>query len=56
MHELGLLQEFLKLPHQELRRISAVIGTTSVQIGDLTHLPTRCRFIALMPQWIFSIS
>jgi 2-polyprenyl-6-methoxyphenol hydroxylase-like FAD-dependent oxidoreductase len=53
MHELGLLQEFLKLPHQELRRISAVIGTTSVQIGDLTHLPTRCRFIALMPQWDF---
>src|SRR5580693_4668031 len=43
MHELGLLQEFLKLPHRELRHLSAVIGTTSVQIGDFTHLPTQCR-------------
>jgi 2-polyprenyl-6-methoxyphenol hydroxylase-like FAD-dependent oxidoreductase len=56
MHELGLLQEFLKLPHRELRHVSAVIGTTSVRIGDFTHLPTQCRFIALMPQWDFSIS
>src|SRR5437899_6158732 len=39
MHELGLLQEFLKLPHGELRHVSAVIGTTRVRIGDLTHLP-----------------
>jgi 2-polyprenyl-6-methoxyphenol hydroxylase-like FAD-dependent oxidoreductase len=53
MHELGRLPEFLKLPHQELRQISAVIGTTSVRMGDLTHVPTRCRFIALMPQWDF---
>ena len=53
MHELGLLSEFLKLPHQELRYISAVIGKTIVQIGDLTHLPTQCRFVALMPQWDF---
>ena len=50
MHELGLLQEFLKLPHRELRHISAVIGATNVQIGDFTHLPTQCRYIALMPQ------
>src|SRR6202790_5375008 len=49
----GLLPEFLKLPHQELCYVSAVIGKTSVQIGDLTHLPTQCRFIALMPQWDF---
>src|SRR5438874_2684235 len=53
MHELGLLQKFLKLPHRELRHLSAVIGTTSVQIGDFTQLPTQCRFIALMPQWDF---
>jgi 2-polyprenyl-6-methoxyphenol hydroxylase-like FAD-dependent oxidoreductase len=53
MHELGLLAEFLKLPHKELRYISAVIGTTGVQICDLTHLPTQCRFVALMPQWNF---
>ena len=53
MHELGLLEEFLKLPHQEARHLSGVFGTTSVRIADFTHLPTRCGFIALMPQWDF---
>jgi 2-polyprenyl-6-methoxyphenol hydroxylase-like FAD-dependent oxidoreductase len=53
MHELGLLREFLKLPHGKVHHISAVMGTTSVQIGDFTHLPTQCRFIAMMPQWDF---
>jgi 2-polyprenyl-6-methoxyphenol hydroxylase-like FAD-dependent oxidoreductase len=53
MHELGLLDEFLKLPHQELRHLSGVIGGTSLRIADFTHLPTRCGFIALMPQWDF---
>ena len=53
MHELGLLPEFLKLPHGKVHHIGAVMGTTSVQIGDFTHLPTQCRFIAMMPQWDF---
>jgi 2-polyprenyl-6-methoxyphenol hydroxylase-like FAD-dependent oxidoreductase len=53
MHELGQLHELLKLPHGKVHRISAVMGTTSVQIGDFTHLPTQCRFIAMMPQWDF---
>ena len=53
MHELGLLPEFLKLPHGKVHHISAVIRTTRVQIGDFTHLPTQCRFIAMMPQWDF---
>jgi 2-polyprenyl-6-methoxyphenol hydroxylase-like FAD-dependent oxidoreductase len=53
MHELGLLPEFLRLPHQEARHLSGIIGETAVQIADFTHLPTRCRFIALMPQWDF---
>src|SRR5258708_17421881 len=53
MHELGLLAEFLKLPHGKLHHVSAVVGTTSVRIADLTHLPTQCRYIALMPQWDF---
>src|ERR1051325_8353636 len=53
MHELGLLEEFLKLPHQEARHLSGVIGTTSVRIADFTHLPTRCGFLALMPRWDF---
>ena len=53
MHELGLLDEFLARPHQEVRKLSAQIGDETVQVGDFTHLPTRCKFIALMPQWDF---
>jgi 2-polyprenyl-6-methoxyphenol hydroxylase-like FAD-dependent oxidoreductase len=53
MHELGLLREFLKFPHGKVQHISAVMGTTRVQIADFTHLPTQCRFIAMMPQWDF---
>jgi 2-polyprenyl-6-methoxyphenol hydroxylase-like FAD-dependent oxidoreductase len=53
MHELGLLDEFLKRPHQELPRLSAKIGNEDVTIADFTHLPTRCKFIAFMPQWDF---
>jgi 2-polyprenyl-6-methoxyphenol hydroxylase-like FAD-dependent oxidoreductase len=53
MYELGLLEEFLQRPHQEARTLSGQIGDELVQIADLTHLPTHCRFIALMPQWDF---
>ncbi len=53
MHELGLLDEFLKLPHQQARHVAGMIGGTPVRIADFSHLPTRCRFIALMPQWDF---
>ena len=53
MHELGLLDEFLKLPHQEVRELSGLIGDSSVTIADFRHVPTRCKFIALMPQWDF---
>src|SRR3954463_2802888 len=53
MHELGLLDDFLKLPHQQVRQLSGVIGTTKVQLADFSHLPGHCKFIALMPQWDF---
>jgi 2-polyprenyl-6-methoxyphenol hydroxylase-like FAD-dependent oxidoreductase len=53
MHELGLLDEFLGRPHQEARTLGAQIGDAFLQVADFTHLPTRCRFIALMPQWDF---
>jgi len=53
MHELGLLDAFLRLPHQEVRELHAIIGDSDVKIGDFSHLPTRCKFIALMPQWDF---
>lgn len=53
MHELGLLEEFLKLPHQELRELRAVVNNQVVPAADFTKLPTRCKFIAFMPQWDF---
>jgi len=53
MHELGLLEEFLKRPHQEVSELGGQIGGESVKMADFTYLPTRCKFIALMPQWDF---
>src|SRR5213076_2277463 len=53
MHELGLLEAFLARPHQEAPRLTGQVGGTQVVIADFSHLPTRCRFIALMPQWDF---
>src|SRR5947199_1094256 len=53
MHELGLLDEFLKQPHQEPRELRAVINGQTVPIADFTKLPMRCKFIAFMPQWDF---
>jgi 2-polyprenyl-6-methoxyphenol hydroxylase-like FAD-dependent oxidoreductase len=53
MHELGLLDEFLKLPHSAVRQVSMQIGKDRVVIGHFEHLPVHCKFIALMPQWDF---
>ena len=53
MYELGLLEEFLKQPHQEVRELRAVINGQTVPIADFTKLSTRCKFIAFMPQWDF---
>jgi 2-polyprenyl-6-methoxyphenol hydroxylase-like FAD-dependent oxidoreductase len=53
MHELGLLDEFLKLPHQQVHRLTGQVGRFPVVIADFSHLPTRCKFIAFMPQWDF---
>src|SRR3954451_13192733 len=50
LHELGLLDEFLSRPHQEAKRLGAVVGGAEVTVADFSHLPTRCRFIAFMPQ------
>jgi len=51
--ELGLLDAFLALPHDELTEIAACVGGERVRVGDFTHLPTRCRMLVLMPQWDF---
>jgi 2-polyprenyl-6-methoxyphenol hydroxylase-like FAD-dependent oxidoreductase len=53
MYELCLLDEFLQQPHQKVDHLSAFFGEQRIRIADFTHLPTRCRFVALMPQWDF---
>jgi 2-polyprenyl-6-methoxyphenol hydroxylase-like FAD-dependent oxidoreductase len=53
MHELGLLSDFLKLPHTRIRTANLEIGDEHFLIGDFSRLPTVCKFIALMPQWDF---
>ena len=53
LDELGILDDFLKLPHQEVRQLSGQIGDTTLTLADFTHLPVRAKFIAFMPQWDF---
>src|SRR5205809_5927050 len=53
LDELGILDEFLKLPHQEVRQLRGQIGDTTLTLADFTHLPVRCKFLAFMPQWDF---
>jgi 2-polyprenyl-6-methoxyphenol hydroxylase-like FAD-dependent oxidoreductase len=53
MYELGLLDAFLELPHDEVHELSAEIGPDRLPIADFRHLPTHCKYIALMPQWDF---
>jgi len=51
--ELGLLEHFLARPHQELQYAEGELGQERVRMADFTHLPTRCKFIGMMPQWEF---
>ncbi len=54
MHELGLLDEFLKRPHQkQLSQVRARIGRDEILLGDFSLLSTHCRFMVMMPQWEF---
>jgi 2-polyprenyl-6-methoxyphenol hydroxylase-like FAD-dependent oxidoreductase len=53
MHELGLLEGFLKLPHTQAPKLHAEIDGKDITIANFSRLPTKCRFIAFMPQWDF---
>jgi len=53
MHELGLLEEFLTLPHQKVETLNAYFGSRRLVMADLRSLPVQCGFIAMMPQWDF---
>jgi 2-polyprenyl-6-methoxyphenol hydroxylase-like FAD-dependent oxidoreductase len=52
-YEMGLLQEFLKLPHQKLQSVGGVFGDFPFHAADFRHVPTHAKFVALMPQWDF---
>lgn len=53
MHELGILEDFLKRPHSKVFQAAGQIGNELITIADFSHLPTKCKFIAFMPQWDF---
>src|SRR5579884_2610688 len=52
-HELGLLDDLLKVPHQQVTGIGGVFGDFEFQTADFSHVPGTCKFVALMPQWDF---
>src|SRR3982751_5311382 len=53
LRELGLIDEFLKRPHDEVRTLTARVADRQITIADLSHLPVESRFVAMMPQWEF---
>ncbi len=53
MHELGLLEDCLKVPHQKLTSIGGVFGDFPFQAANFRYAPTHCKYVALMPQWDF---
>jgi 2-polyprenyl-6-methoxyphenol hydroxylase-like FAD-dependent oxidoreductase len=53
LKELGLLDEFLSLPHEQVSSLGVIVGDSFFQVADFRHVPTTCKFVALMPQWDF---
>jgi 2-polyprenyl-6-methoxyphenol hydroxylase-like FAD-dependent oxidoreductase len=53
LHELGLLEEFLKRPHHKVQQFQVQVGGRKITLADFSRLPVRCPFIAFMPQWDF---
>jgi 2-polyprenyl-6-methoxyphenol hydroxylase-like FAD-dependent oxidoreductase len=53
MHELGLIDALLKLPHQKAYKLRGQVGGLALNVADFSHLPVRSPFVAFMPQWDF---
>ena len=53
LHEVGLLSDFLRLPHQKVYAASGKFGDFVFQGPDFRHVPAHAKFIALIPQWDF---
>ena len=53
LHELGLLDEFLRLPHQKVDELRAQFGNERLLLAEFRGVRARCPFIAMIPQWDF---
>src|SRR5271167_2932693 len=53
MDELGLIDGFLKLPHQQLQKMDGMFGDKRIRIADLSRVKVKYPYIAFMPQWDF---
>src|SRR5215470_4747118 len=53
LDELGLYETFLQRRHTKAYRLRGRFGRLETTFADFTHLPTRAKFVALMPQWDF---
>jgi len=53
LHDLGLLEDFLKLPHQKATLLKGKVGDVTIPLADFSHLPAHAKFIVFMPQWDF---
>jgi 2-polyprenyl-6-methoxyphenol hydroxylase-like FAD-dependent oxidoreductase len=53
LRELGIVDDFLKLPHSKVRTLTGQIGDTTLRLADFSHLPVHCKFLVFMPQWDF---
>jgi 2-polyprenyl-6-methoxyphenol hydroxylase-like FAD-dependent oxidoreductase len=53
LKQLGLLKEFLDLPHEEVTSLGVIVGDSFFDVADFRHVPVTCKFVALMPQWDF---
>jgi 2-polyprenyl-6-methoxyphenol hydroxylase-like FAD-dependent oxidoreductase len=53
MYELEILNDLLKIPHQEVRELGVQIGDQQAVIADFATAKTKCKYIAMMPQWDF---
>ena len=53
LYELGVLDEFLRLPHSKVQTLTGQIGETTLRLADFSHLPAHCNYLVFMPQWDF---
>ncbi len=53
MNELGLLGDFLKIPHSRITQLGGIVNGEMIRIADFSHVPGPCQFLAIMPQWDF---